>query len=87
MRRFFMAMFIGGLVALGYGGVTKVAQADGAERPNTVAFAAAGYYVWYQYPGQRWNSEGPYSSYYDANTQLQRLIRSGARAFISNRPT
>lgn len=59
MRRFFMAMFIGGLVALGYGGVTKVAQADGAERPNTVAFAAAGYYVWYQYPGQHGIARAP----------------------------
>ena len=34
MRRFFMAMVIGGLIALGYGGVTTVARADGAEPPQ-----------------------------------------------------
>jgi hypothetical protein len=87
MRRFFTAMFIGGLVALGYGGVTKITRADGPERPSTVTFAAARYYVWYQYPGGRWGSWGPYLNYYDATRAQQDLNRGGARTFISNRPT
>jgi hypothetical protein len=36
MRRFFTAMVMGGLIALGHGGVTKLARADGGVNVTTV---------------------------------------------------
>ena len=52
MRRFFTAMSIGGLVALGYGGVTKVAHADGGVNVTTVEGHGTDTYttytVWYK---------------------------------------
>ena len=61
--------------------------ADEAEPTSTVTAAAVRYYVWYRYPGLRWCSEGPFSSYYEATRAQTRPELERGKTFIDTRPS
>jgi hypothetical protein len=80
----FVGLFLLGSVVSVEGAATREIKA--AASPDRLVAYSSGWYVWYQYPGQRWHTIGPYKNENDAWTVADTYSARGAQVDVKPHP-